>query len=299
MWASLPGMEEVLARLAEIWKYPLFNVDGNTITPKKLVIALAVFLAGLFLARLIARRIGSRLLPRLHVGRGPAVAIQKLAYYLLLVVVAMVALQLAGVPLAVFTIIGGALALGVGFGSQNVVNNFISGLILLIERPIKVGDLIEVDGKRGVVEAIGARATDLRNVEGADCLLPNSMLLESAVVNWHHHDDRVRARVAVGVAYGSPCERVRELLLQVAEEVEDVLTDPDPAVLFREFGDNSLAFELLAWCRPGNAFDWLRIESELRFAIDRLFSENGIVIAFPQRDVHLDTTAPVRVEMVQ
>ncbi|MFW5752662.1 MAG: mechanosensitive ion channel family protein, partial [Planctomycetota bacterium] len=157
----------------------------------------------------------------------------------------------------------------------------------------------EVDGKRGVVETIGARATDLRNVGGANCLLPNSMLLESAVVNWHHHDDRVRARVAVGVAYGSPCERVRELLLLVPEEVEEVLTDPAPAVLFREFGDNSLAFELLAWCRPRNAFDWLRIESELRFAIDRLFRENDIVIAFPQRDVHLDSTAPVRVEMVR
>jgi small-conductance mechanosensitive channel len=297
--ASSPATwEMVRAKFDRIWNFTFFSIDNAPVTVGKLVIAVFILAVGTVIAKRVSRHLGHRVLPRLRVERGPAVAIQSIVFYILLAIIIMFSLQMAEVPLTVFTIFGGALALGIGIGSQNLVNNFISGLVLLLERPVSVGQLVEVDGHLGVVEKVGARATRLAGYQGASFIVPNSLILESPLTNWHHDDDRVRTIVAVGVAYGSPTDAVRSLLLDACAADERVMEEPPPTILFREFGDNALAFEMHFWIRPQSALERMIIESDLRYAVDALFREHDICIAFPQRDVHLDSARPVEVKLI-
>ncbi len=282
---------------SRIWNLELFTIDEKSVQVSTIVIALIVLLAGLVLARVVSRYVGRILRARMKIEQGPAAAFQSISYYVLVALVALLALDMAQIPLTVFTIFGGALALGIGFGSQNVVNNFISGLILLIERPVAVGQLVEVDGLTGVVAKIGARSTVLTGYKGTDYIVPNSVLLESSVTNWNFTHHRVRSEVEVGVAYGSDTQRVKELLLEATKSVDDVFPEPAPAVLFNSFADSALVFEVNFWTKPDSVLERLETESEIRFEIDRLFREAGIVIAFPQQDVHLETSRPIEVRV--
>ena len=196
-------------------------------------------------------------------------------------------MKMANIPLTVFTVIGGALAIGFGFGSQNVVNNFISGVILMVERPVKVGDFVDVDGVFGSVDEIGMRSTRIKTFGNKHMIVPNSYFLEKNVLNWTLTDHFVRLPLRVGIAYGSDTEKAKELLLHAAQACKKVLNHKEQKVYFMDFADNSLNFELLVWIHLKDVMDRVEIESELRFKIDHLFREAGIVIAFPQRDVHL------------
>jgi potassium efflux system protein len=285
-------------KAADLWDFEVTTSEDRSITVGKIVAALLTFFVGLLLARLMTRLLGERLFPRVGMDEGAANAYRSLLYYALLGVVFVTALRAVNIPLTAFTVIGGALAIGVGFGSQNVVNNFISGLILLAERPIKVGDLVDVDGTYGNVERIGLRSTRIRTGDNIHVIVPNAAFLENKVVNWTHHDRQVRIMVGVGVVYGSPTREVERLVRKALAEHPRVLDRPEPIVLFTGFGDNSLDFEAHFWVRLGNYMERRRIESELRFAIDELFREAGIVIAFPQRDVHLDAAAPVPIVLM-
>ena len=198
------------------------------------------------------------------------------------------ALGMLKVPLGAFAFISGAVAIGIGFGAQNIINNFISGWILMGERPIRIGDLLEVNGTLGRVEAINTRSTRIKRVDGVRIVVPNSHLLENMVVNWNLGDDDIRIFISVGVAYGSPVRLVAELIEKAVTEQEDVLQDPAPRILFQDFGNSALEFEAYFWTRLRPGGDMRRLRSEIRFRIDELFRENGITIAFPQRDVHLD-----------
>ena len=200
-------------------------------------------------------------------------------------------------PLTAFAFLGGAIAIGVGFGSQNIVNNFISGLILLAERPIRVGDLIQVDNLYGTVDNIGARSTKIRTGENLEIIVPNSTFLESNVFNLTLSSERLRTKVIVGLAYGSPTREAERLLIQAATNHNGVQKDIAPFVIFQDFGDNSLVFELHFWVRVRTIMARLRIESDIRYEIDRLFREAGITIAFPQRDIHFDAK-PLQVRLL-
>lgn len=282
----------------KIWSYEITSLQDHPITVSKLVIGVILLVLGTVFSRVIARMIGTRLLPRFGLNEGAAAAIQSLLFYLLLLTVVMFSLRIVNVPLTAFTILGGALAIGVGFGSQAVMNNFISGLILLAERPIRVGDLVKVDEVLGAVAHIGPRSTRLRSPENIDYVVPNSFFLEKAVVNWTLYDERFRTVVKVGVAYGSPTREVAKLIRKAVEEHGKVLDAPGPIILFDDFGDNSLNFEVHFWVRMRRFMDRRIIESDIRFRIDALFREAGITIAFPQRDVHLDSLSPLQVQML-
>ncbi|MEE4293069.1 MAG: mechanosensitive ion channel domain-containing protein, partial [Xanthomonadales bacterium] len=190
-------------------------------------------------------------------------------------------------------------AIGVGFGAQNIINNLISGWILMSERPVRIGDFVEIDDHRGTVESIGNRSTRIRRIDGVHLLVPNSQMLERVVVNWTLIDRDFRTTVRVGVAYGSPVRRVEELLYQAAGAQEDVLDTPKPIVVFEDFGDNSLVFDLFFWCHAGGERELRVIRSDIRFRIEQLFAENGITIAFPQRDVHLFAKSPIEFRRVE
>jgi small-conductance mechanosensitive channel len=209
------------------------------------------------------------------------------------------ALRVVNIPLTLFTFLGGAVAIGVGFGAQNLINNFISGFIVMAEQPIKIGDLIEIEETFAMVEEIGARCTRIRTSGNVQILVPNSSFLEKNIINWTLSDKEVRAQVTVGVIYGSPVREVERIMLGIADEHKRVRKAPKPFVLFNDFGDNALIFDLYFWINMNRIMDRRIIESEIRFRIDELFRDAGIVIAFPQRDVHLDVQKPLKFHLVK
>ncbi len=290
-----------------VWNYELtaFGEKGaeKSVTVQKVVTALLVLFAGLILSRVLSRALGNQVLRRLDIDPSATATIQALFFYALLLTFALFALNVAKVPLTAFTVLSGAVALGVGFGSQNIINNFISGLILLSERPVKVGDLIQLDQPNGEqlygnIEHIGARSTVVRTGSNLEIIVPNSAFLQNNVVNFTRSSDKVRTKVEVGVIYGSPTVSVTRLLRRAVVETGRVAKDPPPIILFKNFADNSLVFEVHFWLRMRTMMDQMQIESAVRFRIDQLFREEDIVIAFPQRDVHLDATGPIPVQMV-
>ena len=297
-----PGFSERLAALGNailtVWRYELAAVDDKPITVSKIVVGILLLVVGMSAARFASRFLGRRLLPRVGLDQGAAAAIQSLLFYVLVLTLGLVSLRIVNVPLTAFTIVGGALAIGVGFGSQNLINNFISGLILLMERPIRVGDLIEIGAILGLVEHIGPRSTRVRSADNVDIIVPNSTFLEKNVVNWTLSDDRYRAHVTIGLAYGSPTREAAKLIRRAVEEHGKTLKTPKAIVLFTEFGDNALVFEVHFWLRMRRIMDRKIVESDIRYRVDTLFREAGIVIAFPQRDIHFDAAKPVEVRLL-
>jgi len=282
----------------DFWNFIAFTIDNHPVTVGKLIIALGILLVGIIAAKLIMRIVGNRLLTRTPLKRNTALAIQKLFTYSAYVLVLLFALRMVNIPLAAFAFLGGAIAIGLGFGAQNIINNFISGFIIMTERPISIGDLIEVDGVLGEVEGIGARCTRVRTGENIHILVPNSTFLERNITNWTLSDQKIRAKVTVGVIYGSPVEKVKALLLKATKENNRVIKDPEPFVLFADFGDNALIFDVYFWISIKRIIERKYIESSVRFRVDDLFRQAGIVIAFPQRDVHLDTQKPLELRIL-
>ena len=286
-----------------VWRYEVTTVEDHPITVGKMIIALVLLVAGFILSKRLSLQIGKQLIKRFSMDQAAAFAFQQVLYYVLLVLLVLFVLSLVRIPLTFFTVLGGALAIGVGFGSQNIVNNFLSGLILMMERPIKIGDIVEVENIQGTVEWLGARSTIIKTFGNLRLVVPNSTLLQNKVINWSLTDDIVRREIVVGVIYGSPVRTVESLLKQAAGEHPLVEGYPQPLVLFEDFGDNALIFTLIIWAnmaRTGRAQLSIRqVESDIRFRIDELFREHQLVIAFPQRDVHLDTLKPLEIRVKQ
>jgi small-conductance mechanosensitive channel len=208
-----------------------------------------------------------------------------LVHYALILIGFLLALTALGFELTKVTIIISALGVGIGFGLQTVVNNFVCGLIMLFERPVRVGDYIEIGGLWAEIRKIGLRATVVRTFDHAEIVVPNSDLISNQVTNWTLSDRGVRLIIAVGVAYGSDVPLVTETLMECAMASSKVLRMPEPQVFFQNFGESSLDFELRLWI--SNVDDRLTAASDLRNEIDRRFREKGIEIAFPQRDLHI------------
>jgi len=237
----------------------------------------------------------TRVLARTKLEVGQQYAIARIVGYIVLVLGLLIGLETVGVNLNSLAVVAGALGVGIGFGLQNIVNNFVSGLIILAERPIQIGDRIDLGNNTvGKVVRIGARATHVLTNDNIMVIVPNSEFVSNRVVNWTHIDPRVRLRLVVGVGYSSDPHEVEKLLLEIADENPNVLKDPAPTVAFKEFGQSTLNFELRVWAedmahRPGN------LESQLNFAIWDKFKQRGIELPFPQRDLHIK--GPVRVEL--
>ena len=284
--------------LTEFWHYELFTAPGGSaaVTVGQLALVLLLLVAGYFASRLLgyllARRLeNSSIRPDVvHIAK-------RIVFFTILILVVITALGLLGIPLTAFAFATGAIAIGVGFGAQNIINNFISGWILMAERPIRVGDFIEIDNWDGTVQSVGNRSTRIRRTDGVDLLVPNSQLLERTVVNWTLRDREIRTQVRVGVEYGSPVRRVSELIEQAVVEHPAIKPSPAPSVVFEDFGDNALIFEVYFWCDVGGEKLLREVRSDIRFRIAELFEAEDIVIAFPQLDVHIDSKTPVGVQL--
>lgn len=290
--------KDLLGIVTSTWNYEISSVDGNAITVGSFVLAIILALIGFIISRYLSKLISRVITRRLNWDEGAAAAIKTITFYILLCTFTLLALRAVSFPLAVFTVLGGALAIGVGFGSQNVMNNFISGLILLIERPIKIRDVVEIEGSYGVIERVGARSTQIRATDGRHIVVPNSFFLQNNLINWTLSDDLIRSKVSVGVAYGSDTSLVEQYILQCINDAEGVHMEPRPYVIFDAFSDSTLNFDVYFWLHARSPMAIKKIESRLRFAIDRVFREHKIIVAFPQRDVHLDITKPIDVNLM-
>jgi potassium efflux system protein len=289
--------------VSQVWHYEITKIEGNPITVGNIIIALLLLVMGFLLSKRLATQVKKQLIERFKLDEASAVISQQIMYYLLLVLLVLFVLNFAGIPLTFFAVLGGAAAIGVGFGSQTIVNNFLSGLILMMERHIKIGDIVEVENILGIVEWVGTRSTIIKTFDNVRLVLPNGTLLQSQVVNWSLADDIVRREILVGVRYGSSVREVENLLKQAVNEHNLVEEHPQPVVLFEDFGENALVFSVLIWVRmyrTGKSNLYIRqVESDIRFRIDELFRQNDIVIAFPQRDIHIDTLKPLEVKVTQ
>jgi len=284
--------------VTEILGFPVVTLGEQTITAGQILLILVIIVGGYLLARGVERLLVRRLSAR-AVNPDLVHLIRRIYIVTVLAVLGITILDLLNVPLAAFAFISGAVAIGVGFGAQNIINNFISGWILLWERPIRIGDFLEIGETKGTVEAINTRSTRIRRVDGVHLLIPNSQLLENMVVNWTLVDRLTRTMVRVGVAYGSPVRLVADLIEQAVKEQEHVLDNPKPLVIFDDFGDNALMFDAYFWVYATGDKDLRKIRSDIRFRIDDSFREQDITIAFPQRDVHIDGLGPVDVRLVE
>ena len=277
-----------LERASQILDFTLFQLGGNPITVLHVVMFCIALVTTHFLARSVRKVLHRYLLKELD--DAPRYVIVRFTQYLVWVVGIAIALELLNVDLTALTVVAGALGIGIGFGLQNVVNNLVSGIVLLFEQPVRYRDRVTVENIEGQVENINFRATTILTNDNISIIVPNSQFVNQTVVNWSHGDPRIRVHVPVGVAYGSDVELVTQTLLDVAREAKGASNLPDAEVRFLEFGDSSLNFELLVWSdEPPN---YHRLRSQLNYAIDKAFREHDIEIPFPQRDVHLKTPAP-------
>ncbi len=278
--------------VAEAWNFEIFSVQDQPVRVKTVLAVLLLVVFGYYASRWTSAQVSSRVFKRMGMNTGRRAAWESLWFYALFVVVLVVAFNLFHISLMQFSVVSGALAVGIGFGSQNLISNFISGIILLIERPVNQGDVIEIDGRRVTVERLGARSTIVRTLENTHMVVPNSRFLDQPVINWTLSDEVVRQLIRVGVAYGSPTRRVAELLQGILAGLESVRKQPQPLVKFADFGDSALSFEIFFWTTIDERLD---TENELRHRIAEVFEKEGIVMAFPQRDVHLEMAKPLHV----
>jgi potassium-dependent mechanosensitive channel len=272
-------------------------VQLRDVTLGSVITALVLFIFAYLVAANISRRIQLILVRRRIIGENQARTLRNWLMVLVGFLLALATLNWLNIPLTIFAFLAGALAIGVGFGTQTMIKNFISGIILLFERKVRVGDTIEVDGIVGVVSEINTRSSIIRSINGVENLIPNSLFLENRVVNWTLNNRLIRREIKLGVTYGSPTHDVIRILTEAAERHGLVLKHPEPVATLSNFGDNSMEFTLFFWIEQNDKTSAIVVESDLRVIIEKRLAEDGISVPFPQRDVHLEMSKPLQIEI--
>jgi small-conductance mechanosensitive channel len=275
----------------KVWNTELFG----SVSIGSILLLLILFASVIIIERIVQKQLIRRFLSRTKLQPSLQFGLSRIIGYTLIAVGFYVAFQLVGVDLSSLAIIAASLGVGIGFGLQNIINNLVSGIIILAERPISIGDRIEVAGVAGRVTKIQLRSTTVVTNDNITMIVPNADFISNTVTNWSHGDPKVRIRVPVGVAYGSDLKLLQRLLLEAAAEHPKALRDPSPVVLFTEFGDSSLNFELGVWTEEMTATP-IHFTSEMNFIIDQKLRENDIEIPFPQRDLHVRSGLPAAAE---
>ena len=265
------------------WSQPL---PGISLSLVQIFLLIALLMVVFWISSHTKRFLFNRFLVNSGLDRSLQYAIAQIVANVVLVVGVFVVLENTGIHLGALTVFAGAVGVGVGFGLQNIASNFISGLVILAERPITIGDRVEVAGIAGQVQQIRARSTVIRTNDNITMIVPNTKFIDSPVTNWTYGDPRVRFRIPVGVAYGSDIDKVRQTLLAAARENPNTLQDPAPSVFLDKFGESSIDFELVVWSSE-MSYRPRRYRSDVNFAIEKKFREAGIEIASPQRDIRI------------
>lgn len=305
------SLSSVWTAAKNVWNIPVnkyeesIEIDGQKITRTRyvslgsIITALILFVIAYIIAARISRKIQYLLVKRSFIGENQARTLRNWLMLVVALLLALATLSWLNIPLTIFAFLAGALAIGVGFGTQTIIKNFISGIILLFERKVRVGDIVEVDGINGVVSEINTRSSIVRGFNGIENLIPNSLFLENRVVNWTLDSRLLRREVKVGVAYGSPTKDVIKILIEAADRHGLILKTPPPFATFSNFGENSLDFILYFWIELNDKTNSLIVDSDLRIMIDKRLNEVGIGIPFPQRDMHLSTDKPLTIQITK
>ncbi|HKK45458.1 MAG TPA: mechanosensitive ion channel domain-containing protein [Balneolaceae bacterium] len=277
--------KEIFSYLYSILNYQLFTLNKVPITVLSILIFLFLFIFFISLAIFVRRALNRRLLKRFRIDAGTRYTLSRISQYIIITLGALISFDFIGVDLSSLTVVFGLLSVGIGFGLQNVTSNFISGLIILFERPISVGDRVMVNQIEGDVTEINIRSTMIQTVNNVSIIVPNSEFVSKDVVNYSHGDTSYRLDVNVGVAYGSDLDTVLKAMKEVADQNDNVMKRPEPEVHLIEFGESSWNMQLRAWIADVKRYP--RIRNELNQAIVRTFRKYNIEIPFPQRDLHL------------
>jgi small-conductance mechanosensitive channel len=285
------GFNEVMNTLSRILSFKLFELKQTPVTVLSLLMFIVMIVAFYLISKLLNRIILHRILERFGLDKSIQYTLTRIMHYLIMITGVVVAFQFVGIDLAGLTVIFGLLSVGIGFGLQNITSNFISGLILLFERPIKVGDRVTVGDIEGDVTSINMRSTTIQSLDNISIIVPNSEFISSTVTNWSYGDPKIRLRIEVGVSYSSDLDTVRKALLDVAGEHDDVLKKPEPIVLLSSFGDSSWDMVLIVWL--GHPKRYYLTRSEINCSIVQKFRDNDIEIPFPQRDLNVRSPLPV------
>ena len=284
---------EIIEYLNDILNYVLFQVKSTPVTVLSILIFILFFTIFIFLGVMARRVLNRRIFKKLRMDAGTSYTLSRIIQYTIITIGALVSFQFVGIDLSGLAVIFGLLSVGIGFGLQNVTANFISGLIILFERPITVGDRVVVNDVEGDVIEINIRSTKVRTVNNVSIIVPNSEFVSKNVINYSHGDPTYRLDVKVGVAYGSDLDTVIEALQQVADENENVLTSPEAEIHLIEFGDSSWNMQLRVWVSDVKYYP--RMRNELNQAIVHKFREYGVEIPFPQRDLHVRSSVQLPV----
>ena len=261
-----------------------FHVGGIKISLMAIVFGVLTFIISYSFVKIFRRHLMQNAFTHLEIDEGIRHSLDSFINFIGIVLSLLLAVTIMGADLINLTVIAGALSVGIGFGLQNVISNFVSGIIILFERPFKVGDWVNINGEEGKIKQINIRSTELETFKRTSVIVPNATLLSTSVINMTHGDNWTRVNVSVGVAYGSDVEKVRDILIECALNNPKVLKKPAPYVIFSDFGESSLTFDLR--CYSSNIWDGWTIPSELRFAINKRYIEEGVEITFPQVVVH-------------
>ncbi len=287
----------IFAAIRDVMYFELFKLNNTSVTPSSLLMFALMVFAFFILSRILNRGILRRVLRRLQIDEGIQYTMTRISHYMTMIIGAIVAFQFVGINLSGLAVIFGLLSVGIGFGLQNVTSNFVAGLILLFERPIRIGDRITVGDTEGDVVAIRMRATTILSVRNISIIVPNSEFVSSKVINWSHGDPKIRLDISVGVSYDSDIDKVFKALLEVANEHPKVMKKPAPDVLLDAFGDSAWDMRLRVWLASPKRHYVIR--SELNKAIVHKFRDYGIEIPFPQRDLHVRSPLPLPVVGVE
>jgi potassium-dependent mechanosensitive channel len=293
------------------WTYELFTVEdvfetadgrkievARSVTIGKTAGAVLIVVVGYWLCSLLARRVERYFVKRGRVAPQSAALLRNWVLFLAAAALAIFALFSASIPLTAFAFLGGALAIAAGFGLQTLLKNLVAGIMLLLERPMRLDDLVEVDGIRGRVTAIGIRASTITTADGIETMIPNSAFIENKLTNWTYTTPRTRHTAKIGVAYGTPLRKAADALLGVLHRHGQVLKSPAPEVYLDDYGDSAITFALTYWVDMAPGSDSRRVKSDILHMIDTAFADAGLTMPFPQRDVHLDLSSPLEVVVV-
>lgn len=285
--------DEIHTFIQQVLNYTIFQIKETPVTVISILIFILFISGFIFLAIIVRKALNRKILRRFKIDEGTSYTLSRITQYVIITIGALISFQFVGIDLSGLAVVFGLLSVGIGFGLQNITSNFISGLIILFERPISVGDRVTVSNVEGDVTEINIRATKVRTVNNVSIIVPNSEFVSKDVINYSHGDPTYRLDINVGVSYGSDLETVLKAMKEVADENKHVLQKPPSEVHLLEFGESSWNMQLRAWI--GNVKDYPRIRNDLNQAIVRKFREYSVEIPFPQRDLHLRSSVSLPV----
>ena len=285
LWEKYQAVKDANKLFQVILNYKI--QESNNLTIYKIFILISVLVIGLKLAKFVSYKVVDKLLKQTKLNKGGKAAFENLSYYAFVCLSCIIAMNIAEVPLTVFTLFGGALAIGLGFGSQNILSNFISGIILQVEQPVKVGDIIEIEGTIGTIENIGGRSTKIISSNNTHMILPNSYLLDKKLVNWTFQDNILRSKIEISLDYNSDPVEIEKVITKVIDDFENVMQFPSPKIHLNEFGTYSLNYIIYFWIPIQGTMDKASIESTFRINLLKAFKQANIKIPVPLSEVKI------------